>query len=142
MIVKSILLGGAVALALAGAGIAQPATDTSPSKQRQIHTAKTVHHYRHHMRHHAPTAALHAVSNPAERRATRDLNLQQLQTAQYGAGPRYAQGAPQAGAYPAEPGPKNGLTPTSRIPNGNPYQTAAPAGGGQDTPVLDQAHQR
>lgn len=142
MIVKSVLLGGAVALALAGAGIAQPATDTSPSKQTQTHSAKTVHHYRHHMRHHVRTAALHPVSSPAERRATQDLNMQQVQTAQYGAGPRYAQGASQAGAYPAEPGPNNGLTPTSRIPNGNPFGTAAPAGGAQDTPVLDQAHQR
>jgi hypothetical protein len=98
-----------------------------------------MHHRMHHRIH---SASLHAVSSPAERQATRDLNLQQVRMTQYGApGPQYAQGpayGPQYGQ--PEPGQNTGFTSTDRIPNGTPYQTATPAGGRADTSV--QAHAR
>ena len=162
MLTRSILLGGAIVLTLAGAGFAQQASDktstdqmqpmdkTQPNDQAQSDqtTAKTVHHYSHHARHHMRTAMLHKhttmlhrASNPAERRSTADLNRQQLQTA----GPQYSQRyapAPQPAAYRAPAGENTGITPTSRIPNGTPYQTLTPAGGHEDTPAMDQAHPR
>jgi hypothetical protein len=157
MLTRSILLGGAIALALAGAGVAQQASDKTSTDQTQPmdktqsngqaqpdqDAAKTVHHYRHHARHHIRTAMLHRPSTPTERRATAQLNQQQLQMAgpQYAQGPGYAP-APQPAAYPAPTGENTGITPTNRIPNGTPYQTLTPAGGREDTPVMDQAHPR
>jgi ribulose kinase len=92
MITKSILLGGAMALALAGAGFAQQAkpddtqksddaqsTQTQPASKSMHHTR---HYVRHHVYHHNHMAALHTPSSRAERQETRDLNLRQ---AQYGA---------------------------------------------------------
>jgi hypothetical protein len=151
MNLKSILLGGALTVALAGAGFAQQAKpDEAQQMQTRQTTPKSMHHVRHHMlhrmHHRIHTASLRAVSSPAERHATRDLNLQQVRMTQYGApGSQYARGAaygPQYGPYQREPGQNGGLTPTNRIPNGTPYQTATPSGGRQDTQSINEAHAR
>lgn len=156
MLTRSILLGGAIALALAGAAAAQQASDKTSTDQAQSMdktqsndqakpdqtSATAVHHYRHHVRRHIRTAMLHRhtamahrPSTPIERRATAQLNQQQLQMTGYAP-------APQPAAYSRPAGANTGFTPTNRIPNGTPYQTLTPAGGHEDTPVMDQAHPR
>jgi len=100
---KSMLLGGAVILALSGAAYAQGSTgdqsnpsqpaaqsttdqpsDTSTSGSGTSTTSHAKHHYRHHMRHSTKTASKDGPSTPAEKRQTDDLNKQQLQMAQSG----------------------------------------------------------
>jgi hypothetical protein len=184
---KSILLGGAVAMALSGAGIAQqPGANAPTNTNKQSHVI-------HHRHHHA--ASVRVQSSRAKRRATRDLNDRQLRMTQYnyaqgyargynqglqsaeyaqGQYPRgaYAQGMQPRGVNPAELGspgmqsgggypqayangpnaysvqtawgtrtdvtgygprmtaaPNSGYTPVRRIPNGNPFGTAAAGGG-------------
>ncbi|HEY2445008.1 MAG TPA: hypothetical protein VGI20_04645 [Rhizomicrobium sp.] len=122
---KSILLGGALSLALTGAAYAQADTsqaqDTQTTQTKSVH--KSVHHVRHHMKHHA-TAYLHR-SSPGEREATRDLNQQQASMARP-AGAAYMQNA----------------SPPSAPPPGQPYKGmsynagATPGGGSQP----DNAH--
>jgi len=56
---------------------------------------------------------------------------------------RRAWGSPMnACAARGQPGTgwNNGLTPVSRMPNCNSMQSATPAGGRQNTPIVDQAH--
>jgi len=158
---KSLLLGGAMALALSGAAAAQvgsslgqspqPAaqsqqsSDTSTTKTPAKHvTHRVLHHARGHVQH---TASVHMRATPAERVETYDLNRDQLYSAQYRYGPpQYGPGPEnmrgEATYYPQEPGQNTGLTPTRRIPNGIPFQAATPAGGRADTPSLDQAHRQ
>src|SRR5437016_2835167 len=102
---RTMLLGGAVALALSGAAYAQaqqasppatPGTDqinagsavgTQATGQGTMSNTTTTkssthhrHHYRHHVHHHMKTASsLHHPSTPAERQATQNLNQQQMQ---------------------------------------------------------------
>jgi len=99
---KSLLLGGAMALALTGAAFAQAASGADPNSQPAAQSQATpqssdtsatgtstsqtskpaTHHMRHHMHHHAArTASLHAPSSPAEKQQTNELNQQQLQMA-------------------------------------------------------------
>jgi hypothetical protein len=158
---KSLLLGGAMVLALSGAAGAQdgsslgqnsqPAaqsqqsSDTSTTKTPAKHvTHRVLHHARHHVQH---TASVHIRTTPAERVETNDLNREQLYSAQYRSGPSQYGPGPQAMQgeatyYPQEPGQNAGVTPTRRIPNGIPFQAATPAGGRADTPSLDQAHRQ
>ncbi len=134
---RSILLGGAMAVALAGAGFAQTAGDATPTGKPAHHAM--VHHYSHHMRHRLlHTASMHAPATAAERAETNNLNRDQLRPVQYAPRPQYGQAG--AAAYPRAPGQDNGITPVRRIPNGNPYQSGVAAGGRADTPSLNQAH--
>ena len=122
---KTMLLGGAVALALSGAATtsfaqtaspttnqinagqqpAQATTDQSSQSQATSTQTSTKHHARHHMHHRTHTASSqHAPSSPGEKRTTAQLNDQQLNGQ---AGPQSAQsmpantnGAPQS----AQPG--------------------------------------
>jgi hypothetical protein len=91
---KTILLGGAMAMALWGAGYAQqPATNASTNANTQTNAAthaKAIHHRHRH-------ATMHARATRTERQATRNLNLQQERMAQYGA--QYPQGAYAQGPY-------------------------------------------
>lgn len=129
---KSILLGGALSLALTGAVYAQADTSQAPSAQTKADAtkadtsqtpsvkAKSIHHVRHHARHHAmhaTTAYLHR-SSPGERDATRDLNQQQASMAR-ASGPAYVQNAPPPS--PPPPGqPYRGMS----------YNAGATPGGG------------
>jgi hypothetical protein len=100
---KSLLLGGAMVLALSGAAFAhgapnadqnsQPAAQQSQSAPQPsdttnqgTSTSQTTKHMMHHAWHHVHrgtrTASLHEPSTPAEKRQTFDLNKQQLQMAQ------------------------------------------------------------
>ena len=112
---KAILLGGALTFALTATAFAQADTQTKPA-----------HHLRHHAKHHAATASLHR-SSPAERDATRDLNLQQASMVQTAAPAPYTRNMQNA-----PPGDR-GLTPARRLPNGNALQGAAAAGGAKDS---------
>ena len=157
---KSLLLGGALALALSGAAFAQagsdpdensqPATQSQQSSNASATKPPSEHamrHVRHRVVHHVlHTASVHVRTTPAERVETNDLNRDQLYSAQYRTGPQSGSG-PQnmsgnAAYYRQEPGQETGLTPAQRIPNGLPFQAATPAGGRADMSTLNQAHSR
>lgn len=134
---KAILLGGALTFALTATAFAQADTQSSQTSSAETKSAtqqsaetkpaaqtKPVHHVRHHAKHHTATAYLHS-SSPAERSATRDLNLQQASMVQTAPpAPQYMQNV--------QPGDRS-LTPARRLPNGNAVQSAAGAGGAKDT---------
>jgi hypothetical protein len=152
------ILCGAVTFALCGGAAAQTAspTDTQNSQTQQAKPAhsRTAHHYRHRvMRHRIAKASRETATEVG---ATRNLNVQQLQAARYGGpAPQYRQGAYMHGGYvqgayvqgqpvapypPPGPGYNTGLTPPNRLPNGNPLQSATPAGGHNDNATTAQNH--
>jgi hypothetical protein len=132
---KSILLGGALAAILAGAGYAQAASDNMPVKKPAHHAM--VHRYRHAVHHQMQHTAMRAPETSAERAATYNLNREQLRPVDYAREAQYRTGT--ANGNP-EPGRNTGFTPARRIPNGLSFQAATPAGGRGDTPALNSAH--
>lgn len=152
---KSMLLGGAMILALSGAAGAQqtaPSTNTAPAatqtapaqssntsgtESTSTPTKHATHHARHHhARHMSRTASLHSPSTPAEKRQTNDLNRQQLQAAESAAsqpaGTPASYNQPQQG----EMGTGNSQQPQGAAPGTEPGSTSnmQPATGTQQPP--------
>jgi hypothetical protein len=119
---RALLLGGALTFALTATAFAQADTQSSQTPPSQT---KPAHHLRHHAKHHMATAYLHQ-SSPAERGATRDLNLQQASMVQTAAPAPYMRNMQNV-----PPGDRS-LTPVQRLPNGNAVQSATAAGGSKD----------
>jgi sRNA-binding protein len=121
---KSILLGSAILFALSGAAYAQADSPQADSSQKPA--ARVVHHVRHHMRHRIAVAKHETV---AERRATRDLNLEQANMVR--SEPQYEQNAPR---------PNPNAAPIKYYPGTTYNAGATPGGGGPQDNVHTQPH--